>query len=197
MEGLKDVLHACLKQQREALLWKLEGLGERAARMPMTATGSNLLGIVKHVASVESGYLGAVFGRPGVDELPWMVEADEKGNNADMWATAEQDIAWVAAFYRRVSAHSDRTIDELGLDAKGFVPWWGPERGEVTLGQIIIHVIAETARHLGQVDIIREQADGAVGYLPPPRHDNLPDRTPQWWAEYHATLTALAESFPP
>ena len=90
MSGLKGVLHGYLRQQRKALLWKLENLGERKARMPMTGTGSNVLGIVKHVASVESGYLGAVFGRPGADPLPWMSEA------------AEQDAEWWARYNARL-----------------------------------------------------------------------------------------------
>ncbi|MDR0366668.1 MAG: DinB family protein [Bifidobacteriaceae bacterium] len=194
--GMKHHLRNYLQRQREALLWKLEGVGERKARMPMTGTGSNLLGIVKHVASVESGYLGGVFGRPGPDPLPWMEESAALGNNADMWATEDQTIEWVGALYRRVWAHSDRTVSELPLDAEGFVPWWGPERGRVTLGQILVHVIAETARHLGHCDILREQADGAVGYCAPPAAANIPAQDPGWWESYNAGLKTLAESFP-
>jgi uncharacterized damage-inducible protein DinB len=196
MTDVKHHLHFYLQLQREALLWKLEDLGERKARLPMTDTGSNLLGIVKHVASVESEYLGGVFGRPGEDELPWMKESAETGNGADMWATEDQTIEWVADFYRRVWAHSDKTIAELPLDAKGLVPWWPPERSEVTLGQIMVHVVVETARHLGQADILREQADGTVGFLPPPWPPNVPAQDPQWWTAYNARLKALAESFP-
>jgi uncharacterized damage-inducible protein DinB len=193
---IKSVLQRYLQLQRDGLVWKLEGLSERAARWPMTVTGSNLLGIVKHVASVESGYLGAVFGRPGADELPWMFESAERDNNADMWATADQSIEWVTALYRRVWAHSDQTIAELPLAAAGFVPWWGPERGRVTLGQILVHVIAETARHLGQADIVREQTDGSVGMAPPPRATSMANQNEEWWAEYTAGLRTLAESFP-
>jgi uncharacterized damage-inducible protein DinB len=196
LTGVKSHLHRYLQQQREALLWKLEGLSERKARTPMTRTGSNLLGIVKHVASVESGYLGDVFGRPGADQLPWMDESAEQDNNADMWATAEQTIEWVAALYRRVWAHSDQTIAALPLEAEGFVPWWGPDRGRVTLGQIMVHVTVETARHLGQADILRELADGGIGHLPSPGRLNLPEQDQAWWDAYNARLRTLAESFP-
>ena len=60
----KDVLHHYLQQGREALLWKLEGVSEYDARRPLVPTGTNLLGLVKHVAGTEAGYLGDVFGRP-------------------------------------------------------------------------------------------------------------------------------------
>ncbi|MDR2381958.1 MAG: DinB family protein [Bifidobacteriaceae bacterium] len=194
MGDLKNVLHHYLRQQREALAWKLEGLGERAARMPMTDTGSNLLGIVKHVAAVEAAYLGPVFGRPGAPELPWLFAPAPPEDNADMWATEDQTVDWVVAAYRRVWERSDQTIAALPLEAEGFVPWWGPEGSQVTLGQVLVHVIAELARHLGQADILREQADGRAGYLP--GFDNLPENSRQWWNDYHARLKTLAESFP-
>ncbi|MDR1394105.1 MAG: DUF664 domain-containing protein [Bifidobacteriaceae bacterium] len=194
-DALKQVLWRQLRDQRESLLWKLEGLGEQAARWPMTGTGTNLLGIVKHVASVESEYLGSCFGRPGPDQLLWLEEASQLDNNADMWATPEQSIEWVIAFYRRVWAHSDQTIAQLSLHSEGFVPWWGEDGHAVTLGRIMTHLIAETARHLGQADILREQTDGQTGYRPPPGHSNLPERDQRWWEDYRAHLEAVARSF--
>jgi uncharacterized damage-inducible protein DinB len=196
MSDMKEDLRTMLQLQRDALLWKLDGLSERQARMPMTPTGSNILGIVKHVASTEAGYLGAVFGRPFPEPMGWMEESAQQGNNADMWATAEQTIEWVAGFYRRIWAHSDQTIAQLPLDAKGYVPWWGPERGHVTLGMILTHVIAETARHTGHADILREEIDGDTGYYPPPMPRALPGQDQDWWDAYLARLKALAESFP-
>ena len=68
-------------------MWKLEGLSEYDSRRPMTPTGTNLLGLVKHVASVELGYFGETFGRPFDEPLPWSVGAEA---NADMWATADE-----------------------------------------------------------------------------------------------------------
>ena len=62
LEGFKADLHRYLQIGREALVWKLDGLSEYDIRRPMTPTGTNLLGIVKHVASVEAGYLGDVCG---------------------------------------------------------------------------------------------------------------------------------------
>ncbi len=96
----KADLHRYLRVAREALLWKLEGLSEYDIRRPMVPTGTNLLGLVKHVASVEAGYLGDTFGRPSDESLPWL--ADDAEPNADMWATEEESREQIVDLYRRV-----------------------------------------------------------------------------------------------
>ncbi|GAA3429249.1 DinB family protein [Streptosporangium sandarakinum] len=185
----KSDLHRYLKVAREALLWKLDGLSEYDLRRPMTPTGTNLLGLVKHVAGTEAGYFGDVFGRPFPEPLPWMEEEAEA--NADMWATAEESRDEIVALYRRVWAHSDATIEALELDAAGRVPWWPDGRNEVTLHRILIHMIAETDRHAGHADIVRELIDGAAGL----RQDgsNLPPGDRSWWEEYRARLEHVAQ----
>jgi uncharacterized damage-inducible protein DinB len=183
----KETLQRYLQQAREALLWKLDGVSERDARWPMTRTGTNLLGIVKHVASVELGYFGEVFDRPSGEPLPWL--AENAPDNADMWATADESREDIVGLYHRSWAHSDRTVAELPLDAAGLVPWWSEQ--EVTLHRILVHMIAETARHAGHADIVRELIDGRAGV----REDNsnLPDHDEAWWAEYVTTLQRAAE----
>ncbi|NYF44068.1 DinB family protein [Streptosporangium sandarakinum] len=185
----KSDLHRYLKVAREALLWKLDGLSEYDIRRPMTPTGTNLLGLVKHVAGTEAGYFGDVFGRPFPEPLPWM--EDDAEANADMWATAEESRDEIVALYRRVWAHSDATIEALELDAAGRVPWWPDGRNEVTLHRILIHMIAETDRHAGHADIVRELIDGAAGL----RQDgsNLPPGDRSWWEEYRARLEHVAQ----
>ncbi len=185
----KDVLKRYLQEAREALLWKLEGVSERDARWPMTSTGTNLLGIVKHVASVEIGYFGDVFGRPSGEPIPWL--ADDAPDNADMWATEEESREGIVALYHRSWEHSDRTIDELPLDAPGLVPWWGPQSRDVTLQRILVHMITETARHLGHADIVRELIDKQVGHRVD--NSNLPEHDEAWWADYVETLKRAAE----
>jgi uncharacterized damage-inducible protein DinB len=163
----KDVLHRYLRQGREVVVWKLEGLGEYDVRRPMTPTGTNLLGLVKHLAIIDSEYFGVVFGRPFTETAEWLAAHPEP--DADMWATAEESRADVLDLYARVAEHSDATIAELDLDSPGRVPHWPAERAEVTLGQMLVHVATETHRHAGHADICRELADGAVGLRP----DNL------------------------
>ncbi|MEO5834371.1 MAG: DinB family protein [Nakamurella sp.] len=190
-DDAKADLHRYLVQGREALLWKLEGLSEYDVRRPLTATGTNLLGLVKHVASVELDYLGEVFDRPSDEPRPWMADAAE--SNADMWATADESWSAIVAFYRRVWSHGDATIAALDLDAVGTVPWWPPERRAVTLHRILVHVIAETHRHAGHADIVREIIDGTVGVRP--TATNMPTEQEQWWADYRERLEDTARQF--
>jgi uncharacterized damage-inducible protein DinB len=170
------------------VLWKLDGLSEYDVRRPMTPTGTNLLGLVKHLASVEVGYFGGTFGRPFGERLPsWDDDAEP---NADMWATAEESRAQVLGLYQRAAAHADETIEELELDAVGRVAWWPPDRTEATLHRILVHVIAETNRHAGHADVIRELIDGQAGLRE--GNDNLPGVDGAWWASYRERLESVA-----
>lgn len=184
----KADLHHYLQAAREALLWKLEGLSEYDVRRPMTTTGTNLLGLVKHVASVELGYFGDVFGRPSGEPLPWFEPGAEP--NADLWATADESREDIVALYHRAWTHSDATIETLPLDAVGHVPWWPADRNQVTLSRILVHMIAETNRHAGHADIVREMIDGAVGLRKD--NDNLPPVDPPWWETHRAGLEQAA-----
>jgi uncharacterized damage-inducible protein DinB len=184
----KADLHRYLQIAREALLWKLEGLSEYDVRRPMVPTGTNLLGIVKHVASVEAGYFGETFGRPFQEPLPWFDEGAEP--NADLWATAEESREQMVSLYRRVWTHSDATIEALPLDAEGHVGWWPAERNPVTLHRILIHMIAETDRHAGHADIVRELIDGVVGLRQD--NDNMAPGDQTWWEEYRDRLERVA-----
>ncbi|HEV8064496.1 MAG TPA: DinB family protein [Acidimicrobiales bacterium] len=160
----KQTLHRHLQYARESLIWKLDGLSDYDIRRPMTPTGTNLLGLVKHCAGVEWGYFGEVVGRPfdGDENLDWH-EGDDTELSGGMYATAAESRQLVIGFYRQVWAHSDSTIHELPLDARGTVPWWSEASRHPTLHTLLVHTIQETARHAGQADIIREAIDGAVG----------------------------------
>lgn len=188
----KAMLVRYLQRQRDPLIWKLSNLTERQLRMPMTPTGTNLLGVAKHVASTDVGYFGEVFGRPFDEPMPWMDDENAEPNS-DMWATAEQSADWVRDFCRRAWSHSDATIEALELRSPGLVPWWPPERRDVELHTILIHVIAETARHVGQLDIVRELIDGQAGIAD--GMSNLPELSDQHWQDYTQRLRELAESF--
>lgn len=184
----KADLHRYLQVAREALLWKLEGTSEYDARRPLVPTGTNLLGLVKHLAGVEAGYFGSVFGRPFPEPLPWF--ADDAEPNADMWATAEESRDDVIGLYRRVWSHADATITELDLDTIGTVPWWPKDRRDVSLHRILVHVTTETHRHAGHADIVRELIDGAAGLRE--GNDNLAPGDDAWWAAYRERLEQVA-----
>ncbi len=183
-----ELLLRYLQLARDALLWKLEGVGEYDVRRPLTATGSNLLGIVKHVASTEYGYLTECLGRDGGISTPWM--AEDAPANADMWATASESRADIIALYRRVWASDDAVVRELGLEAVGVVPWWS--ESSVTVRRLIIHMIAETHRHAGHADILREQIDGAAGMRAAAM--NLPAGDAEWWRDYSRRVESAARA---
>lgn len=114
-------------------------------RRPLTPTGTNLLGLVKHQAGGELIYFGDVFGRPHGERLPWLEGG--AGRNAGMWAAPDETRDFITGLYRRAWKHADATIVELPLDAPATVPWWGA--ATVTLCHILVHMTAETQRHAG------------------------------------------------
>ena len=183
----KADLRRYLQDDREALLWKLDGLSEYDVRRPLVPTGTNLLGLVKHVTGVEMGYFGDTFGRPFPDPVPW----DESDPMSDMFATPDESRESVTGLYRRVWAHSDATIEALPLDATGHVPWWPADRNEVTLHHLLVRVANETARHAGHADIVRELIDGAAGWTQ--AQSNLPDADQPWWQAHHARVEQAAQ----
>ncbi len=184
----KTDLRSYLQFARDALLWKLEGLAEYDIRRPLTPTGTNLLGLVKHMASVELGYLGDTFARPSGEALPWLDDGAEP--NADMWATADESRDHIVELYRRAWAHADATIDALALDTTGRVPWWPDGGDEVTLHHAVVRVIADTHRHAGHADILRELIDGAVGMNE--GNDSMPPGDSAWWEDYRSRLERVA-----
>ncbi|MFF2540395.1 DinB family protein [Streptomyces cyaneofuscatus] len=158
-ESAKHDLHQRLRRERNTLLWKLDGLSEYDVRRPLTATGTNLLGLVKHVATVEARYFGEVFDRPSPEPLPRWQESD----GSDLWAAHDETRDQVIEFYRRTWEHSDATIDALPLDAPGHVPWWPEPCPNTNLFAVLVHVLSESVRHAGHADILREGLDGRTG----------------------------------
>ncbi|HTT93001.1 MAG TPA: DinB family protein [Acidimicrobiales bacterium] len=183
--NLKDYLQG----GRETLLWKLNGLSDYDIRRPLVPTGTNLLGLVKHKAHSELIYFGETFGRPS-EELSARFKAGVEPN-ADFWATAEEPRQQIVELYQRVWAHSDATIDALALDSLGHVPHWAAGQDEVTLHEVMVHVIVDTQRHAGHADIIRELIDGTAGLLN--GADNLPSVDQAWWDSYRNKLQRVAE----
>jgi uncharacterized damage-inducible protein DinB len=190
MPDQKGVLLRYLQDCRKDLIWKLDGLSEREARLPRTATGNNLLGIVKHALNVEAAYFGPTFGRafPTPEELV-PGDAYDEDPQADWYATEAESKDGLVDLYRRVGAFVDETVEQLPLDAPGRVEWWRPGNNAVTLQQILVHVIYDLARHAGQADILRETHDGAIGW----QADNPNIPAGYDWPAYVAKLTALAD----
>jgi len=202
---VKKQLHLYLSGARETLVWKLDGLSEYDMRRPLTPTGTNLLGLVKHSTATHLGYFGEVFGRAG-DTPPrrWLARrrwrsapsraarfTGDAEPNAEFWATPDESSPDIITNYRAAWAVSDATISELPLDAVGRVPWWGDAK--VTLLDVLVHVTAETQRHAGHADIVRELIDGSAGLLS--SHDNLQIRDPAEQQRFREQVEAAAAEF--
>ena len=180
-EFAKEYLHADLREIREVLVRKLDGLVEYDVRRPLTATGTNLLGLVKHLTLSESRYFGEVFGRPFPEPLPSWDDLAARGT--DMWATEHETRTEIVERYRRVWAHSDATIEALAIDAPGHVQWW--PRPDVKLFNVLVHMLTETSRHAGHADILREQLDGSTGTV---------GRDADFWAHRRAEVERAAKA---
>jgi len=155
--GEKESLHASLNRHRDIVLWKLEGVSDEDVRRPMVPSGTSLLGLVKHLAAFEYSWFCETFERE-TEPLPVDPDAPE----ADLRVEPDETTAEIMAFYRRARAASDAVIDELELDDLGMA-WFGDP---VSLRWVLIHMIEETARHAGHLDILRELIDGATGDFP-------------------------------
>ena len=150
----KESLKVALDRHRDAILWKLEGLDDEQLRRAMVPSGTSLLGLVKHLAAVEYGWFCDTFGRE-TEPLPF----DDDDPDADLSVRPEETTEDILAFYGRARATADRVIDELDIEDTG-TAWFGDA---VTMRWVLIHMVEETARHAGHVDILRELIDGMAG----------------------------------
>ncbi|MEA2451511.1 MAG: hypothetical protein QOG04_221 [Actinomycetota bacterium] len=153
----KETLHAFLQKQRNIYVWKLEGLSDEDLRRPMVESGTNLLGVLKHLAAVEYGWFCLTFGRE-TEPLPF----DKNDPEADLRVTPDESTQDILDFYARARAAADAVINEVDLDHEG-KSWAGVT---VSMRWVLLHMIEETARHAGHADIVRELIDSSVGYLP-------------------------------
>ena len=184
---LSDDLRGYLQESREAVVGSLDGLSEYDVRRPLVPSGTNLLGLVKHLTGIELGYLGACVGRPSPVTLPW----EDDGSvweSADMWATADQSREYLLGLYRRAWRHSDESLDSIPLEAPASVAWWSEGQRATTFGHLVTRVLAETAQHAGHCDIVRELIDGRAG------RDSSGIGDEQWWESYVARVQAAADA---
>lgn len=184
---IKAELHLKLKASRAVMLSKLDGLTEYDRRRPLVPSGTNLLGLVKHLAGLEYNYLGECFGRVPPEKLAW-VEDDSIWEGADMWALPTESSEYLTGLYERACAFADETITTLDLDTPGSVAHWPEDHRATTLGVLLIRMVDETAHHAGHADIVRELIDGTGG----PDSDALDEAG---WTAYYAQLQQAADTF--
>jgi hypothetical protein len=184
---VKTVLQEYLQATRTLMLTKLEGISEYDRRRPLVPSGTNLLGLVKHLTGIEYVYLGTSVGRPPAAVLPW--EADGSvWEGADLWATPDESTEYLTGLYREACAHSDRSIADLDLDHPAEVPHWAEGHRGTTFGALLVRVVDETAHHAGHADIVRELIDGQGG-----KDAGMLDEA--GWSEYYTKVQRAAETF--
>jgi hypothetical protein len=153
--GERDMLLAYLERQRELVFWKCEGLAEELARTVATPSGMTVSGIVQHLENVERSWWRRHFaGQEGLS-FDWSDDRDDAGMTVPEGVTLEQ----LLARYRAEIALCDEVIAAHDLDDRGALR-------DHTLRWILLHLIEEIGRHLGHLDVLREQADGDVGEEP-------------------------------
>ena len=185
LEMAREVFHEAATLLYNGLA--LDGLDEHDVRRPMTPSGTSLLGLVKHTASVEIGYFNDCLGRDSGLDLPWDTEeAYEQG--LDMYALAGESREYLLDLFRRAADLTEAAVRELGLEATGTVPWWPEERRHPTVGWLLVHTLDETAHHAGHADILRESIDGRGGR----DHDQVGDAA--HWQEFVARIQAEADA---
>ena len=184
---MKAELQTYLQATRALMLAKLDGLSEYDRRRPLVPSGTNLLGLVKHLVGIEYVYLGTSVGRPPAKQLPWDADGTV-WEGADMWALSTESSDYLTGLYKEACAHSDRSIAELDLDTPAEVPHWAEGKRRTTFGALLVRVVDETAHHAGHADIVRELIDGQGGA----DADMLDEAG---WSEYYTKIQRAAESF--
>jgi uncharacterized damage-inducible protein DinB len=146
--GIKEILLAFLDYLRASLVRKVEGLSEEQARQAPVASGTSLVGLMKHMAFVEGYWVQRRVAGLDIPEV--------QGTGFEV--TSNDTIASTVASYRAACARSDELL--AGLDVER--PLARGRRGR-TVGWVLVHLVEETGRHAGHADILRELIDGATG----------------------------------
>ena len=150
----REVLEAFLDFHRGVVVRKLRGVSEADARRRLVPSETTLVGIVRHLAGVESDWF-----RRRLDGQP-IERLTGSGDNDESWAVSDDEtVEGVITRYQWACDQSREVASRYALEDS--VPH--PRLGRVSLRWIYVHMIEETARHAGHADILREQLDGATG----------------------------------
>jgi hypothetical protein len=152
----RQVLEAFLDFHRQVLASKVDGISDNEARHRRVPSKTTLAGLIKHMIGVERGWFqGVLAGRNPED-----IGLNVGGGGDESWDLAENEtVSSLVKEYEEACEQSRQTAARFALDDA--VP--EPDLGQVSLRWVYVHMIEETARHVGHADILREQTDGAAG----------------------------------
>jgi len=155
---MKLELLESLRRSRAEVLAAVDGLSEYDRRRPMVPSGTNLLGLVKHLAGEEHGYLGECLGHEPALRPSWF--RDDPYDENDMWAEPDESTDYITTVYRDLAAHSDQVVLSLELDSPANVSHWS--NPQTTLGFLLFTMVTETAHHAGHAAALRELVTGSA-----------------------------------
>jgi uncharacterized damage-inducible protein DinB len=161
----RELLLAYLTQQRDGIRYAAHGLTEAQARLTPSASSLSIGGLMKHVATMERGWIDMVLQRQHPIAQPEAASRYEEG----FCLLPHETLAAALAAYAAVARDTEavvRAIPDLNqvVPVPKGVPWFPADVEAWTVRWVLLHLIEETARHAGHADIIRESIDGATMY---------------------------------
>ncbi len=154
--GERELLYGLLDWDHAVVENKLAGLDSEQASRVMTPSGLSMLGVVNHLAWVEMGWMQDTFAGEAVP-----VMADALDNSIQFRLGPADTMDSVLAFYRDQVGRSRQIADRAALEEPSARE--APFFGKVSLRWVLTHLLEETARHLGHLDLMREEIDGRTG----------------------------------
>jgi uncharacterized damage-inducible protein DinB len=158
----KTLLLAFVAQQRDLLATAAFGLTDEQARSTPSVSSFSVGGLVKHVASVERGWMDSVLQRTRLSD-----EEAQEAYGADMVMGPDETLADLLDDLERAGAETEEIVAGLPLDHAVPVPdapWFPSDVDAWSLRFVLLHLVEEIARHAGHADIVREHVDTATWY---------------------------------
>lgn len=154
----RTMLTGMLDWYREGVLLKVDGMDQHAATSSPLRSGTTAAGLVKHLALVEDSWFTDRLAGYG-DPEPWVGAPFDQDPDWEFHSANEQPLGDVVDLYQAACARSRAVTADLDMDHAVV-----DERGRtITLRFVLVHLVEETARHLGHLDVLRELADGRTG----------------------------------
>jgi uncharacterized damage-inducible protein DinB len=161
----RELLLAYIAQQRDGIRYAAHGLTEAQARLTPSASALSIGGLLKHVATMERGWIDLALQRQHPTSQPEVAARYDEGFRLLPHETLAAALADYATVARDTEAVVRATPDlHHAVPVPKGMPWFPADVDAWTLRWVLLHLMEETARHAGHADIIRESIDGAPMY---------------------------------
>lgn len=154
--GERETLEGALDWYRAIVEHKIEGLSSKRATETLTPTGLSLLGVIKHLGWAERIWFREVFAGEEVESID-----SAAGNSSQFTIGRDDTVESILGFYRDEAERAQQITGGSSLETLSARTTGIGER--VSLRWILVHMLEETARHAGHMDLMRESIDGQTG----------------------------------